>query len=116
MWDGGAIFSAIWIYAEGDLSVFHRVRVLRENLLHYPVELGLDLVHDFHRFDDAEDLTFADSFANGEIRFRPGLGRAVIGPDHRRLHFQELRFLLGLWSFYRCPGRVARRSRGGSGR
>src|ERR1700737_613623 len=87
----GSSSSGIGIYAEEDLPVFDRMRVLRENLFHHSVELGLDLVHDFHRLDDADDLTFAYSVAHGEVRLCSRLGCAVVGANHRRLHFKVLR-------------------------
>src|SRR4051795_9159768 len=47
---------AIGIDPEQDLSVFDRLRVLDENLTNDPRVIGFDLVHDFHRLDDADDL------------------------------------------------------------
>src|SRR5688572_20493418 len=45
---------AIGIDPEEDLSVLDRMRVLHRDLLDDARELGLDLVHDLHRLDDAE--------------------------------------------------------------
>src|SRR6478672_9797139 len=52
----GAVGLAIRRDAEKDLAVFHRLRVLHEHFAHDTGEFGLDLVHDLHRFDDADDL------------------------------------------------------------
>jgi hypothetical protein len=64
---GGVSFSAIRIYAEEDLAVFNRMRVLCENFFHHSVKLRLDLVHDFHRFDDAKDLAFANAITDRDV-------------------------------------------------
>src|SRR5690242_5860845 len=49
----GAGDSAIGIDPEEDLAELHRLRVVHQNLPHHAGDLSLDLVHDFHRFDDA---------------------------------------------------------------
>src|SRR4051812_1105818 len=59
----GAVGLAIRCDTEKDLSVLHRLRVLHENFTHDAAEFGLDLVHDFHRFDDANDLAIRHPIA-----------------------------------------------------
>src|SRR5512137_3224301 len=46
--------------AEELLAELHRGRVQDEDLRDLPVHLGLDLVHELHRLDDAEDLPLLD--------------------------------------------------------
>src|SRR3954464_6877923 len=79
---------AIRVYAEKHLTVLHGLSVLGEHLANGAAVLGLDLVHDLHRLDDAEDLTLRHAIANGDIRLRPRLRCVVKGPHHRRLHFE----------------------------
>src|SRR5436190_2905052 len=80
---------AIGIDPEKHLSVLDRLRVLREHFLHDAGVLGLDLVHDLHRFDDAERLRLLDAVADGDVRLGAGLRGAVERADHRRLHLEE---------------------------
>src|SRR3954469_14656864 len=80
---------AIGIDPEEYLGVFHGLRVLCEDFLDDAGVLGLDLVHDFHRFDDAERLAFLNAIAVGDIRLGARLRRTVEGPHHRRFHFEE---------------------------
>ena len=51
--------------------------------------VGLDLVHQLHRLEDAERLPRADRVALLDERRRAGLRRAVEGADHRRLDADE---------------------------
>src|SRR5687768_14796270 len=55
-----AVGLAIGIDPEQDLTVFHGMRVLRGDFLDHAGKLGFDLIHDLHRFDDAQDLTLRD--------------------------------------------------------
>src|SRR4029453_5798331 len=48
--------SAIGIYPEEDLAVLPRLGVVHADLPNDPGDLGLDLVHDLHRFDDTDRL------------------------------------------------------------
>src|SRR3954470_2524008 len=74
---------AIRVDAEERLPVFHRLRVGGENLGHHAGNLGLDLVHDLHRLDDAEYLPLGDARTHRDVRFGARLGRRVVRPDHR---------------------------------
>src|SRR5579862_7517452 len=64
---GGVVAGAAGLAIGGDpekhLSVLHGVRVLDQDFFHHPRELGLDLVHDLHRFDDADHLAPRDALA-----------------------------------------------------
>src|SRR5688572_25984915 len=82
--------SAIGVDAEKDLSILDRVRVLDEDVPHDARELGLDLVHDLHCLDDAEDLSFRDARPCRDVSRRPGLWGPVEGPDHGRLELEPL--------------------------
>src|SRR5690349_9575343 len=75
---------AIRIDAEEHLAVLHRVRVLGQHVLHDAAELGLDLVHDLHRLDDAERLALLDALAHRHERLATGLRGLVVRADHRR--------------------------------
>ena len=49
------------------------------------LDVGLDLVHQLHRLEDAERLSGSDRLAFLHERFCAGLRRAVERADHRRL-------------------------------
>src|SRR5437899_7686543 len=55
--------SDIRIHPEEDLAELDRLRVFDADFPHHAPELGLDLVHDLHRLNDADGLTRADSRA-----------------------------------------------------
>src|ERR671916_1614497 len=82
---------AIGVDPEEDLAVLHGLRVLNPDLPDDARELGLDLVHDLHRLDDAEHLPLRDARAHRNVRFRARLGRRVEGADHRRLDLEVRR-------------------------
>src|SRR5271168_260851 len=75
----------------GDPDVVQRLAVLDdlavrgEDFHDLALPLGLDLVHDLHGLDDAEDGVFLDLVAHLDEVGRVGAGRAVEGPDHGRL-------------------------------
>src|SRR5215207_10805588 len=82
--------SAIRVDAEQDLAVLHGVRVLHDDLAHHAAELRLDLIHDLHRLDDAENLPFGDARPLGYVGIRARLRRGVKRSHHRRLHLEQL--------------------------
>src|SRR3954468_12393019 len=86
----GAVGLAIRRDTEKDLPVFNRLRVLHEHLAHDAAEFGLDLVHDLHRFDDADDLAVRDAIADRTECLRARLGGRVERADHRRLDLEQL--------------------------
>src|SRR3989442_2601965 len=85
------VASPMRIHQEKDLAEFHRLRVLRGNVPNHTRDLGLDLVHDLHRFDDAHHLPYGHSAADLHIRLRGGLGRLVKRAHHGRLDLEVLR-------------------------
>jgi len=80
--------AAIGIHPEEDLPELDRLRVLDAHFLHDPADLGLNLVHDLHRFDDAHDLAHVHAAPDFDVGLRPRLGRRVERPHHRRLDLE----------------------------
>src|SRR5262245_33627162 len=77
--------SAGGIDEEQGLAELDGVRVLDEDLDDPTGHFGFDLVHELHRFDDAEDLAFLHHIAFAHVRISRRRGRPIEGPDHRRL-------------------------------
>ena len=50
-----------------------------------PESVGFDLVHQFHRLDDADGFTLLDRLPDLDERFRVRRGGTIEGADHRRL-------------------------------
>src|SRR6266853_516263 len=84
------VASPMRIHPEKDLAELHRLRVLRRDLPHHARHFGLDLVHDLHRFDDADDLPHIHPGADLHVWLGRGFRRLVEGPHHRRLDLEEL--------------------------
>src|SRR6478672_2845327 len=70
---------------EQRLPEFDRLPVLAKDLLDGAGLVGLDLVHDLHRLDDADGLAFLDDGADLGKRFTARTARAIERADHRRL-------------------------------
>src|SRR5512146_2041052 len=60
---------AIGIDLEQHLAVFDGLCVFDEDLADDARVFGLDLVHDLHRLDDADDLPLRHAIADRDIRF-----------------------------------------------
>src|SRR5437762_7779920 len=60
--------------------------VLDKDLRYPSSHLRFDLVHELHRLDDADDLTFLDDVALAHVRLGGRRARAIERTDHRRLH------------------------------
>src|SRR2546427_5547029 len=101
----GAGASGMGIHPVQDLAEFDGLAVFDTRLPDHPGDVGFDLIHDLHRFDDAHHLAGRHPTAGLPIRLRAGLRRAVIRPDHRRLDLQQRR----------CRGRHRCRTRGRRG-
>src|SRR6266496_2397916 len=82
--------SAMRIHPEKDLPELDRLRVLHAYLSHDAGDLGLDLVHDLHRFDDAHHLAHVHPAARLHVGLRSGLGRLVEGTHHRGLDLEQV--------------------------
>src|SRR6478672_10146826 len=98
---------------EEDLSELDRLRVVDVDLPNNGLELGLHLVHELHRFEDAERLPRPDDVAFLDERGRSWLGRTVERPDHRRLDADDAVRRL---RERRGPGLGQRERRPGDGR
>src|SRR3954471_8880895 len=82
--DGAAVFaSAIRVHPEEDLTELYRLGVLHQDLADDPGNFGLDLVHDFHRFDDADRLAGRHPVAHPDVSLRSGLWGLVERANHR---------------------------------
>src|SRR3990172_6966913 len=80
-------FSALLagLHEEERLAELDGLGVLDEDLLDAAGHLGLDLVHELHRLDDAEGLPLLDRVALADEWCRLGARGAVEGADHGRL-------------------------------
>ena len=58
------LVSAALVDDEQDLPVLDRLAILHTDGFDRAGDLGLDLVHHFHRLDDAERVTFVDTIAD----------------------------------------------------
>src|SRR6058998_3687116 len=85
------VASPMRIHPEKDLAELHRLRVLRGDFPNDAADLGLDFVHDLHRFDDADHLTYVHPRPDLHVRLRGRLGRLVERPHHRRFDLEQLR-------------------------
>src|SRR5690242_7970047 len=70
---------------EERLAELDRLAVLAQDLADRPGGVRLDLVHDLHRFDDADRLADLDDAADLDEGRGTGARRAVERADHRRL-------------------------------
>src|SRR6267143_1260169 len=82
--------SGMGIHPEEDLPEFDRLRVLHAHFLDDSADLGLDLVHDLHRFDDAHHLPHVHAAPDLHVGLCPGLGRRIKRPDHGRFDLEQL--------------------------
>src|SRR5579863_1412400 len=96
--------------AKEGLSVFHRLAVLNELAFDDSSDVGFDLVHQLHGFDNAENFTGSDVLADTHERRRVRRSRFVKSADDGAFRVEELRIGFGRGSF-RFQGR-----RGGGGR
>src|SRR6185436_13406649 len=71
------------------VAVLDRLAVVDEHRNHSAVDLGLDLVHQLHRFDDADRLPASHLLADLDELLCAGGGRRVKSPDERRAHDVE---------------------------
>src|SRR3989442_14273762 len=84
------VASPMRIPPEKDLAEPHRLRVLCGDFPNDAPDLGLDFVHDLHRFDDADHLPLVHPGADLHVRLGGGLRRLVERPHHRGLDLEEL--------------------------
>src|SRR6185369_922859 len=74
------------------LSELDRLPVLGEHLLDHARLVGLDLVHQLHRLDDAKRIADLYRVPDFDERLRTRRRRAVERPDHRAFHLMAFRF------------------------
>src|ERR1700730_11917940 len=67
------IFSNMLAEDEQRLPVLHRLAVFHQYRLHHAGGVGLDLIHQLHRLDDANRLAFLDGLA--DLNKGLGVGR-----------------------------------------
>src|SRR5688572_16369351 len=89
------IFLNMWFDGEEPLAVVDGLAVLHIDLDDLAVAFGVDLVHQLHGFDDAEDLPLFDGLSDFRKGLRSGLRLAIEGADDRRLHDGEVDILIG---------------------
>src|SRR3954447_4999737 len=100
---------------EQPLAVLHRLAVLHADDRDLTVVLGVDFVHQLHRFDDAEHVAFLHRRPDLDERRRSGFRGTVERGDDRRLDDGELDFRVpGVRGGGRRRDRLGRR-RGGGG-
>src|SRR2546426_4345867 len=110
------IFSNMLGENEQRLPVLHRLAVLHEHRFHHAGGVGLDLVHQLHRLDDANRLAFLDGLADLDKRFGVGRRRTVKGTDHGGLHDMAFLACLGFGCRRRWRSGGPRASLGGGRR
>src|SRR5213075_665277 len=79
------IFSNTLAEDEERLAVLHRLAVLDEDRLDRARGVGVDLVHQLHRLDDADHVALLDLLPDLDECLGVGGRRAIEGADHRRL-------------------------------
>src|SRR4051794_37149474 len=84
-----------WLDREQALAVLHGLPVLDVGLYELPVAVGGDLVHEFHRLDDAEDLSLPDRLPDVHEGLGARLRRSVERTDNRGLDDQEVDVFVG---------------------
>src|SRR5215472_13609330 len=67
-------------------AILDRLSVGDEDLSEATRPMGADLVHDLHRLDDQERLSFGHAVAEANKGLVARLRREIGGSDHRRLH------------------------------
>src|SRR5689334_9759042 len=82
--------SGMGIDSEEGLAELDGLGVLHQHFPDDPGDLGLDFVHDLHRFDDAHHLPRRHPASRLHIQLRTRLGRGVVRPHHRGFDLQEV--------------------------
>src|SRR2546422_8291425 len=83
--------SAMGVHPEEELSELDGLGVLHEHLPHHARDLGLDFIHDLHRFDDADDLARRDPAPRLDVRLGAGLLGRGVRPDQWRFDLYPTR-------------------------
>src|SRR5437867_2833241 len=76
------------------LTVLDRLSVFHVAFHDFAVTLGVDLVHQLHRLDDAKHLPFANGVSHFGKRLGARVRRSIKRADDRRLHDGEVERLV----------------------
>src|SRR5438552_10530054 len=90
--------SALRFHRKEFLTVLDRLPVLRVDPDHDAVDVGLDLVHQLHRFNDAEHLSLGDVVAHVDEDLRLGVRGAIKSSHDRRGNYVQSCFAIRLRS------------------
>src|SRR6266545_3610461 len=82
--------SGMGIHPEEGLSELDRLGVLHQHLPDHARDFGFDLVHDFHRLDDAHHLPRGDPAPHLDVGLGAGLGGGIERSHHRRLDLDQV--------------------------
>src|SRR5512145_2611595 len=80
------IFLNMWFDGEEPLAVVDGLAVFHVDLDDLALAFGVDLVHQLHRFDDAEHLPLLDGLSDVREGLRSGFRLAIERADDRRLY------------------------------
>src|SRR5690606_36372129 len=80
---------------EERLAELYGVAILDENLLNATGALGLDLVEDLHRLDEADDRVGRDVITHLDEWRRIRIGRGVVRPHHRAFDAVQTGMFIG---------------------
>src|SRR6267143_4031511 len=92
------------------LSELHRLAIFGDDFRDYACRFGFNLVHHFHRFDNANDRVFGDFLSNVHEWRCIGGGPAIKRADHwrnniaQRYRFRRTWRRLGSTPARRCTG------------
>src|SRR6188508_2385270 len=89
------IFLNMWFDGEKALAVLDGLAVLHVDLDDLAVAFGVDLVHQLHRFDDAEHVPLLHGLSDLRKGLRSGFRLAKERADDWRLHDGEVNVLVG---------------------
>src|SRR5438445_13175325 len=78
------------IHPAKGLPELDRLGVLQQHLPNHAGDLGFDLVHDLHRFDDAHHLSRGDAGPHLHVGLRTRLGSGIERPHHGGLDLHEV--------------------------
>src|SRR3974390_233758 len=77
-------------YSKQRHPILHRTAVIDEPLDDLARGVGFDLVHQLHRFDDAQHLSFFHRVAHAHKRRSSGRCSLVKSPNNRRLYYVQV--------------------------
>src|ERR1700722_377164 len=105
---------SVGMNAEQRFAILHRLPVFYQDANHFAGHFRFDLIHQLHRFDDAQHLPLLHTVSRFHKRRSPWGGRGVESPYNRRLDDVQVvapagfgRSVLGpgglLRTAFRCP-------------